>query len=550
MNDNEKIDSILSRPGRVSVAGSKSMGDRPLSDRFRELIRVGALSTILLVQAVQGVQASPLMEHVFKDHSQAPVAAQVVQAQDQAEHAAVEFVNPLDRPGLEQISTDHGINGIDLIRDWRDAGVEPAQVLQLTQTLLVTQSPVFVRGNDAKEEALSLSEKTAGIFSVESQEQALEFLEGNSVQALASQGLVSPAATRTYVRDFKAPEFEHSVRLWELASRVAQDDEAAPYWADESDQQTPARYQQSIELLKQSVQETGLNSLRVPMSMWSSSERLDTLSSDLVKANHELQQVTGWEGQVLGVKGHLNLMVGSPYGDGGVTHAGDGKFDGYAAMNVVDHEVFHVIDGLASVHAGHAPDDRFPTLMGEHAAHFHDGHDHHPAQVWSTLEKGVDANLGGWSENLHAQALTGERGVTPDVVEYATASHEKLAYSFESLVAVKLGEDSVLARHTNGERALPPSHESAAASAPMWEAAFNTLNETWWSKLPSVGQDQALTAAVADAPAAPIPGLADVSTSDASFEVTIPSISSWRQARNKTPEPTISSPQVQRGHAF
>lgn len=542
MDRTPTLDDILSRPQKVYTQGPRKLADRPLADRFKSLVRTGTLSALLLIQAVQGVQAGPLVEHLVHDTPQRPVATQVAQAPE-ATMAGIELVNPLEGRGLDHVVLDNGMSGLEVIRGWRDAGVEPAQILQLTQVLLVTQSPVLVRNEQDKRAVMGLSEQTAGLFSLQSQDDALAFLKENSLRQLETKGLIADGASIAYGHN--ADSFDQVMHLWDSSGKVGEMDSPAYRWV--SDTQTAQDLKQSVEGLKQAVSETGLKSLRVPLPMWSSSQKLDMLSSNLVQANKELQQVTGWEGQVLGLKGNVNLMAGSPYGTAAANCDQDFGYTVYSGSSTWDHEVFHIVDCMLAKDVGGTSPDGTYTFMSQAIEKNGLEASGQLGQAWAELEQALDANLGSWRDRLHSHASTGEQGITSEHVDYATSSHEKIAYAFEALAEMKLGrESSVISGHKEADRRFSPDKESAKQSLPAWEQAFSSLNEAWWSKLPSADTSfhQALTHASAAQPAAVLeaPTLPEVS-----MEVSIPSMGQWRQSRNPPVAPQSTGPQLPRG---
>lgn len=206
--------SLLASPKHVYTVGDKHVRNRPLFDQFKNMIKTGSLSALLLLQVVQGVQAGPLVEHITQLSDTKPVATQTKAT---TQHQ-IELVNPLAQHPLS-LNTDRGIEGIQIIQSWRESGIHPNQILKLSQVLVMTQSPVFVRNQEEKHNVLSLAKRTEGLFALSSQAEALEFLKSHNLLQLEMEGAIAEGAVGALTLDRPA-NFDDVVFFWDAFSEV------------------------------------------------------------------------------------------------------------------------------------------------------------------------------------------------------------------------------------------------------------------------------------------------------------------------------------------
>lgn len=511
------------------------MEDRRLADRFKHYMKVGALSAILLAQSVQAVQAAPLLEHVTRGPDSGPVAAHVVQAPA----SSVELVNPLERSATPGVVTDRGFDAMEMLNQWRAGGVGDQELYELTQVLVATQSPVLVSSEKAKESVWILSNRTSAIFSVEDQASAIDFLNGSSLFHLEQEGLVIPGAY-----DHQGPDLavtsETTMEFWQSLGRLGTSQ--APASAAGS-QQSAVEFGEAIDALKSTMKDTGIHSLRVPAPMWTSSSHLKSVAGQLTDANLEMQKLTGWDGQVLGLKGNVDMTLASPGDSAAAWLNGHGRVEVIAGMGALVHEVLaHGVDFMVAQKAGHVPSAAgIPGFHGyqvpvmsmairDPAGALADGHSY-LTKTWEDLDGVVTGTMEGWIDSLPSEYSQLVHG------SHIEAPWERIAYSMEGFVVHKLGEDSILVDTTSSLHSITPSGQAAADLAPAWEQAFEALNESWWEKLPSVEFQQEFKAPAPTEMASHPDGL-----SSAPIQVEIPSMSSWRQARAAGSE--ASGPQV------
>lgn len=471
---------------------------------------------MLLLQSVSGAQASPLAQHLLQNENANSVDGQLLEPQTKL--GEIELINPLEGKGLDHIVLDNGIEGTEILYQWRDSDIGANETFELVKTLMATQSPTFVRDAQTKQEVLSLADRTQGIFDVRTAEQATQFLEKNRVEKLWEEGLIPSAVGEGLGFHVEHdPVFEQSINLWFDSAMVSVESNEANIFVED---QTPEDFQGAIENLRESVADTGLKSLRVPVSMWASTDTLNTLARELTQANLEMQSLTGWDGQVLGLKGNVNMTAGVGFGVAMASYEEEHGLAVFGSMDVMDHEILiHGVDALLAVESGfEAPRDmRFSV---GHAALV--GQEHvlnENAKAWLDLERGVNADMDGWKTELARHLESGPTdGLTQEYFDYITSPEETLAFTFEAIVYSKLGPEAALTHYSDAERLSAPSVDQAMPSLTRFKQAFETLNENWWDKMPTVGVNQEAEM------------MAGKSLEEG-MEVSLPRLGDWRQAR-------------------
>ena len=503
------IEAILRAPAQVHVAGDQALPDRRLGKHLRGLVKTGALSALLLVQAIQGVQASDM----FEADPGATAPATEVGAQRPLPHG-VELINPLENQSLPHNTlADTGINAFNVFHQWDIGDIAPDQMLQLSEVLMLTQSPVFVRTEESKRDVLALAKRTESILAVSNQAQAEAFLAKHSAEQLQEAGLIHQGAMMVNVREYKHSQKADVFQFWLAMGLLKDGGDASSVWLDP--EATGEQYQASIEALKQTVGTTGLESLRVPLPMWTTPQQLQSLASELGKAEAEMQQVTGWQHEVLGLKGNVNLIVGVPFDVAIAAADGQGNLYLQAPIDLLGHEWGHGLDILLAKKAGYAPEgdgmDLLTYAIRDHRAHeFGD-----LASTWQRLHHSLHAqpNLVVAQDDEPAHSLLRDP-------RYFDRAEERLAFSLESFIQSKAGPASVLAR---ADGVVTPG---TADSQAMWETTFSSL-QGWWDGMPAMNPAHGH-------PTHPKPGirLADMTPSqEEGLRMEMPATNQWRNER-------------------
>ncbi len=495
------LDSLLARPSHVYVAGSQPLAERPLGPRFRALVTGGALSALLLLQATQGAQANERLVEATAPIAQATAAEPVRFAQP-------ELVNPVALRDHSGVVASNGMDGMKLLEQWVEGGVTPGQLRELTEVLVVTQSPVVVRDAQTKADVLALAERTAGVFEVRTRIQAAEFLKDHSLGMLEADGVVGQGTAFVNVQAERSHDIQDTADYWMNITALRQGGPTADIYLATT--QTPAQLNHAIDALKEAVVDTGLNSLRVPLPMWTSAGHLESVAQELTQANADLQRATGLDGAVLGLKGHLNLMVGIPY-DVAITNMPvAGQVHMQTPMDALAHEWLHGVDAMLAYQVGYAPNGgEGLALMSEAIEHNH-GSDH-VGQQWNALKNGVAKALPQWGHQLDAYGKE-----HPELGVYLGSTRERLAYSFQAALADTVGQGSVLyAKGVEEKDTLLPKGAEVKQSQATWQQTFQSLQTSWWQGLKDPNEPKTLPTVVKG--------------------LETPGLNTWRTARNNIP---------------
>lgn len=445
----------------VSTVGSRPAVERPFGKKLRSLAQKGVLSVLLLLQLGQAGLANTHMGAPDLPSPGKETAALIQSAQDQAPaQAGVQFVNPIAEHHA-QVVRDNGIDAFNVMQEWRNTDMEVATIASLSDLLVLTQSPTFTSNPDTLARSQALAERTAGIFEIANEAQAQEFLSQHSAKQLVEAGLLSRDRMAVTVGTIPATDMDQVFQTWEGFSRLAPSDEAAPLFTDFHDvQPTKAQLDAAIENISNAVAETGLNSLHIPLPMWTSPDRLNEVADLLINANNELKQVTSWDGPVLGLNGRVNLGLGLPYNVAAAGPDVDGTLSTQLDKEMIGHEHLHLVWQAMEQDPSMAP---------------------HVEQFRATIADRLAQAMPSWDARIN-QVVEHKHG-SGDYLsssEYMNNSHERVSYAFSGYLNAKLGEGSALYMPYAKDTWRPASVDEAASTEAIWNDMFATLGNNWW----------------------------------------------------------------------
>lgn len=359
-------------------------------------------------------------------------------------------------------------SGIEVVKHWRDAGVSPANLMGLVEVLILTQSPVLSANPQTVQNAKELSAYTADMFAIDNNEQAEIFLKEKSLQRLEHEGWLAPGTT--FVNSRRATTVSEVVEMWERYSQFTDSGPIAPIFASEDER--PENFAYAVKDLKQAVMESGLNSLTVPLPMWSSSDHLRQVARHVRQANRELQSVTQWSGPVLGLKQRVNLTVTWGRDLAFTNRANNGEIDIQSAFSSLAHEWEHALEFALASDIG-AVTPKGPALISTVSST-------HPfVQHWENLASQIDTTMAPtWYPKL--QALSEK---SPHNAPYYARRHERIAYTFEGYVQDLLPPNATLKYLPEVDRSegIGPTAAQARPTAQLWRDTFSLLSNQWWN---------------------------------------------------------------------
>lgn len=423
-------------------------------------------------RAVAGLLASVLA--LAAGVSPALAAPSIPQVGDY-NHQSVALFNPLanivatsDRTGAT--------NAVEMVKKWKDLRVPPQKMMGLVEVLILTQSPILSANPNTLEDAKALSQHTYDIFSLESIAQIDAFLDKKSIARLEIDGWLAPGAT--LVNSRKATEFTQVLDMWEQYSQFTDSGAKAPLY--NPDDETPQKMAQAVTALKIAIQDTGLNSLTVPLPMWSSSEHLNQIAFHLQQSNRELQSVTQWQGPVLGLKEKVNLTITWGRDLAFASQNLNGDIDIQSSFSSLAHEWEHALEYVLAQEIQYKP-AKGPALLTRALA---DRISHPVVQQWEHVSKTIDTTMADtWYPKLQQLSVR-----SPSNAAYYSNRHEHVAYTFESFVEGRLPATASLRYIPQADRSgrIGPTAEEAAPTAHMWTDVLGYLNQYWWDPQPKM----------------------------------------------------------------
>lgn len=432
------------------------IGARPLRNR----LIVGLLASVLATGAVA-----------------APIA---VPKSGEYNHHSVALFNPVSNIGTTTDRTG-ATNGVQMIKKWKDMGVPAQQMMGLTEVLIVTQSPVLSADPSTLEDAKALSKHTYDIFTLQNLAQINDFLSKKSITRLEIEGWLAPGST--LVNSRRATEFSQVLDVWEQYSQFTDSGVKAPLY--NPDDETPEKMTQAVTALKIAIQDTGLNSLTVPLPMWSSSEHLNQVAFHLQQSNRELQSVTQWHGPVLGLKEKINLTITYGHDLSFASLANNGDVDIQASFSSLAHEWEHALEYVLAQQIGYAP-AKGPALLTRAIA---DRVPHPIVQQWEQVGQTVDDTMrNSWYPKLKELSVRSPQNAT-----YYANRHEHIAYTFESFVESQLPSHASLRYLPTVDRSdrIGPTAQQAIPTTKMWKDVLKYLNQHWWNPSSEISLESA-----------------------------------------------------------
>lgn len=424
-----------------------SIGPRPL--RYRAL---GGLLAGLLASTTAAQEAP-----------KSPPASQY-------NHHSIALFNPL--ANVACVSDKSGaINGAEMIKKWKDLRVSPDQMMGLVEVLIFTQSPVVSADPSVLEDAKALSAHTYEIFTLTTETQIINFLNKKSIAHLEREGWLAPGST--LVNSRRMTEFSQVLDVWEQFSQFTDSGVKAPLY--NPDDESPQKMAQALASLKMAVHDTGLNSLKIPLPMWSSSEHLSEVAFHLQQSNRELQSITHWNGAVLGLKEKVNLTVTYAHDLSFASVADNGSIDIQASFSSLAHEWEHALEYVLAQQVGYKP-QKGPALLTQAVS---DGVSHPLVQQWKTVGDHVDNVM----RNTWYTTLQEKSKRFPQNASYYANRHEHMAYTFEAFAQGQLPITASLRYLPQADRsgAIGPTAQQARETSAAWDMVFSYLKQTWWN---------------------------------------------------------------------
>lgn len=467
---------------QLHVVGSGEKNQRPIGKMLRSLAQKGVVSILLISQLGQLALAGPNAPTIPTQESFQHSMVETVKPGDEINQARL--VNPiaqaLERGQELPANTVRpgGISGIEIIRHWKDLGLNDKTIHELTEVLLLTQSPTFVTNDDAYTRASYLALKTSRLFNIKTQREADRFLRENSVVKLELYGHLPPGSTSSNVRQFKNDHIDNTVAMWDAVGIISSNDHP-PMW-EPMEGETEHTFNQAIENLGQAVGEAGFSSVKVPLSMWAGATKINLLADNIRQANNDLEMLTGWHGGVMGLNGRINYTVGIPYGVATASINEYGNVFMQANMNSFAHEWMHGLEAAVAYDMGYRPESAASamfSMMEGTDTHFHEQYQT-PHSI-SNVIRVVDSKFVNWnqriSENLTAQDGHGLKSSH----DYFQKNNERLAYAFGSYVSAVM-EHSPLVEARKTETSYGPQLEEAILAEQAWKAVFEDIGHEWW----------------------------------------------------------------------
>ena len=459
---------------KVFSIGPKAVDQRRLHSWIQKAT-VGALLS-LTVFSVSAHETRPHFSSSAPQDTPSVIETSPSVAQG-AQFAPTVFEGKALAGGLEWVKGSR-VDGQKLLKQWEQGGVTAQQAIELINILMLTQSPIVATTQKALDFATEQSQATKNIFDIKNERNAMFFLRANDTVELTKKNILSEVQLMT-LAEIDQPSWQDVYAYWNKFSPDRMDDPTLQNHNSNTAQEFNAARTQ----LLNAVQNAGLGSLRIPLSAWDSPQRILRLAQRIEQANTQLQQLTGWNGKVLGMDNALHLEIMKP-GTSCVTYqTAQGSINITSSWEDLAHEWLH---GMQAVVAQRSVGSAALTQ-----AFSTQGQQPQLEKQWGDLLTQIinHPSSASWQKNLNSY-LAGSASVSParaihwDDMQaarsYYTSASETMAYAWGSYVQSQLPMNSALSpQSTNynvADGVIAPTSVQAAVQKQTWDTAFKQLD--------------------------------------------------------------------------
>lgn len=477
MTSTERTETLLATAQRTWVAGAKPARERRAAQWLGHALRQGLVGVVLVAAMATATAGRgpdvPALPHDRTD-AVAMATAQLVPTAIDRRAKDLPWVLPSGQ-----------VDGGRLLDFWKEGGVTPEQAAQLLNVLVITQSPVVTQTDAARQRVERQVARTAGILDVRTREQAAAFLTAHGTDALAWQGILhsSEAVNNDPGERFTWPDV---LNYWHRLSPdrldEANSEPRTTGWGIDPQAQDMASARAD---LVAAVAESGLASLRVPLPAWNDAANVRNVAQRVRESNALLQQVTGWEGPVLGLGGRVEWTVYNPLNLGATFHRSAQETIVLSGWEDLPHEWFHALDYALRTAPVDLDASGGATLTQQWDAHSH-GTD--VDRTWGTLHDRLRNRA---TELGHAWYLDRDDRIARLKAShddddhwrarYLQHRHETIAFAWQAYFQTHLGANAASWTREANNGQMGPIDSEAEAMAPVWTALFQDLKAGWWA---------------------------------------------------------------------
>lgn len=380
--------------------------------------------------------------------------------------------------------TESRIDGHKLLNQWEQGGVTAQQAIELINVLMLTQSPIVATTQQALDFATEQSQATKNIFDIKNERNAMFFLRTSDTVELTKNNVLSEVQLMT-LAEIDDPSWQDVYAYWDKFSSDRLDDPIL----QNNNGNTAQEFNAARTQLLNAVQNAGLASLRVPLSVWDSPQRITRLAERIDQANGQLQQLTGWSGKVLGMNHALHLEIMKP-GTSCVTYqTAQSNINITSSWEDLAHEWLHGMQAVIAQRSigSEALTKTFSTQQGQQPQ---------LEQQWGNVLNQIinHPSSAAWQKNLNAY-LDGSETVVPSrpihwddmqtARAYYTSASETMAYAWGSYVQSQLPMNSALSPQSQNynvaDGVIAPTSVQASVQKQTWETAFQQLDVSFSS---------------------------------------------------------------------
>lgn len=472
---NSNIYDRLKAAQSYEAIGPRPALQRPSFKTLAPLVKKAAVALIIGLASHTAFAHDGHPDHVAEANKQLSQMEKVHEKR-YATPRFVETVGIQEQGKHDWLLKDGRVDPKKLLSMWENNGVTPKQAFELINVLIIGQTPIITVSPSTEKQAQELSTLTAGVFKVKTADQAQDFLNQFNVAKLGKDKVIHVAqAMNVQYADDKS-NWDDVEMYWTLMAADRLDESRASIdLKSDGTEMMAAR----AALIK-TVQDTGLATLRVPLPNWNDTANLKLMAQRLQETNSAIQEVTGWNGKVLGLNQRVDLTVMAPVAISLTYYMGQHDTRVMTAWEDIGHEWFHTLDyAMRTVEVDAQQYDGASFTGQVRTMGAHSQFEQNWGQLLPQLKESSKNSGHSWYQDKEVLAaqLKAKNHWQGD---YLNREFELMAFAWQSNIESKIREKKGFSCPTclNGD--LGPTLSEAQTAQPIWDNMMAQVNQQWW----------------------------------------------------------------------
>lgn len=461
----------------INLLGKKNKNQRPILKKI-----LPYLFSIGLTAVSYTAQGHDTHENISASHPN-PTNQSFIPRTDEAQKTQeaqfvdTAFTQKASSQQLPWADVNGKINIDNLINHWQSARVRPEQGMKLLHLMLFTQSPALYRNDFVKNQIQQSSLQTQLLFDIQNRRNADFFLSRKDANEIAE--IIDLPAMLDTLPEVNQQTSWHDVKVyWEKISAST---------AIHNEVQFNGDYESAMKELQKEVNNAGLSGLIIPITITGDANKIYTLSQNIKEANNTLRNITGIEGQTLGLNGRvlLNPIINNNIALTQLVLPKDINSTNRVIRidsnwQNLPHEWIHALDfslrstPIANEFGGVSLSHQVSNLNAHYSNNSIEG-------KWQNLYQKVIEIKNSTEWNNKIEEFTHQNNALKN---YITSPSESIGYAFGAYVQATQNQNDIFYSSEEQNKfinKISPSLSSALSIKESWNEAFASINNIWFS---------------------------------------------------------------------